>query len=191
MPAKKTAPSKAAAPRRASMKIPAALAGAARRRAARRAAEAPPEPPPAARRRAAAAPKAPVKRKERINWSKVVTNPTRTEAKKVLDKGVSKADQLMESAMKWIVKLAIRAKALYDMLEAWWTGKFDMPVGTLQAIMVALLYFLSPLDIIPDVLPFFGLADDAAVFAFVVHKIKKDLEAFAAASGKTVEDLGL
>lgn len=157
------------------MKLPAAVAGAARRRAARRAAAKP----------------APRRSSERIDWAKTIRQPSRVEVKKVLDKGVSKADQLLESAMKWVVKLAIRAKALYDMLEAWWHGKFDFPTGTLQAMLVALLYFLSPLDIIPDVLPFLGLADDAAVFAFVMHKIKKDLELYATATGKTLSDLGL
>jgi uncharacterized membrane protein YkvA (DUF1232 family) len=92
--------------------------------------------------------------------------------------------------MKWVVKLAIRAKALYDMLEAWWRGKFDFPTGTLQAIVVALLYFISPLDIIPDVLPFFGLVDDAAILAFVVNRVRGDLDAFAKATGKTPADLG-
>lgn len=175
------APSAASRRGTASMRLPAALAGAARRRKAKRV-------------EAEAAKPSKAKASSRVNWSKVARaarHPSKDDVRQVLDKGMSKADQLLESAMKWVVKLAIRAKALYDMLEAWWHGKFDFPTGTLQAVMVALLYFLSPLDIIPDVLPLFGLADDAAVFAFVVRHVKSDLEAYAAATGKTLSDLGL
>lgn len=213
MPAKKSAqrtPSPASTPvlRRAvpaSVAVSAAVAGAARRRAARKHAErteAAPQPAlsrkraPAARKASGGATKS---TRAGSNWVKAARGLRREaspkqvkrDVKKVLDKGVSKADQLLESAMKWAVKLAIRAKALYDMLHAWWNGKFDFPTGTLQAMAVALLYFISPFDIIPDFLPLFGLIDDAAVFAFVFSRIRQDLEAYAESTGKSLSDIGL
>ena len=164
---------------RVAVAIPAAVAGAARRKARQKLQE-------RKERKERGG-----KKRKRVNWAKAARQVAHGDVKKVLDTGVGKADKLLESAMSWIVKLAIRAKSLYDMLSAWWNGKYDLPTGTLQAIVVALLYFISPLDIIPDFLPFIGLADDAAIFAFVVSRIRKDLERYAEATGKSPADLGL
>ena len=219
MPAPKSRKKSPAAPAASSMgkaipaavAVSAAVAGAARRRASRRRAEAASaktvSAPTSVTRASAKSSKAPSTARGRgrgaksgsASWVKAARGlaknasprQVRRDARKVLDKGVGKADQLLESAMKWAVKLAIRAKALYDMLQAWWHGKFDFPTGTLQAIVVALLYFVSPLDLIPDVLPLFGLVDDAAVFAFVFHRIRQDLETYAQKTGKSLSDIGL
>lgn len=43
----------------------------------------------------------------------------------------------------------------------------DVPIGTIIAILSALIYFVSPLDIVPDSIPFLGYFDDAAVVAGV------------------------
>jgi uncharacterized membrane protein YkvA (DUF1232 family) len=44
---------------------------------------------------------------------------------------------------------------------------------------LALLYLVSPLDVLPDFLPV-GFADDAAVIGFIVKKIRGELVAFEA-----------
>lgn len=48
----------------------------------------------------------------------------------------------------------------------------------LLAVVAALLYFLSPLDMIPDWLPGVGLLDDLAVLAWVVRHWQAELDAF-------------
>lgn len=53
-----------------------------------------------------------------------------------------------------------------------------LPKRSLVAIVAALLYFLDPLDMIPDFLPLFGFADDAAVLFWVASRVRKDLDAF-------------
>ena len=45
-------------------------------------------------------------------------------------------------------------------------------------MVAALLYFLSPLDMIPDWLPGVGLLDDLAVLAWVVRHWQAELDAF-------------
>ena len=54
----------------------------------------------------------------------------------------------------------------------------NIPTGTIVAIIAALIYVLSPLDIIPDALPVIGFADDAAVVAFCLNKVGEDLEEY-------------
>ena len=41
----------------------------------------------------------------------------------------------------------------------------DIPIGSLIAIVSALIYFVSPIDIVPDSIPILGYFDDAAVVA--------------------------
>lgn len=44
----------------------------------------------------------------------------------------------------------------------------DIPVGTIVSIVAALIYLLSPIDLIPDVIPVIGYLDDAAVIMLVL-----------------------
>jgi len=54
----------------------------------------------------------------------------------------------------------------------------DIPIGSIIAIVSALIYFLSPIDLIPDSIPVLGYVDDAAVFAFVWNMVEDDVEEY-------------
>lgn len=56
----------------------------------------------------------------------------------------------------------------------------DIPWGSIVLVVVAIIYFVSPLDLIPDTLPGIGHIDDAALIAFVVAQIRADLDNFLA-----------
>ncbi len=47
-----------------------------------------------------------------------------------------------------------------------------------MAVVAGLLYFLSPIDAIPDWLPGLGLVDDLAVLTWVMRKWSDELQAF-------------
>lgn len=55
-----------------------------------------------------------------------------------------------------------------------------LPRRTLVAVVAATIYLLNPLDLIPDVLPLFGLLDDAVVLTWVVRQVRRDLDAYLA-----------
>ena len=58
-------------------------------------------------------------------------------------------------------------------------GKYTtVPYGTILAIMSALIYVLSPVDIIPDFIPFVGYLDDVAVIGLCLLMVKTDIEAY-------------
>lgn len=54
----------------------------------------------------------------------------------------------------------------------------EIPWRSIAMIAAAVLYFLNPFDIIPDILPVFGYADDALLFAALFKSIQSDLEKY-------------
>jgi uncharacterized membrane protein YkvA (DUF1232 family) len=56
----------------------------------------------------------------------------------------------------------------------------EIPAKSLVLIVAALIYFVNPLDILPDTIPGVGFIDDAAVVAFVIRQLKVDLDKYRA-----------
>lgn len=53
-----------------------------------------------------------------------------------------------------------------------------LSMRTIVSLAAALLYIVSPIDLMPDFIPGIGLIDDAAVLALLLHSIAQDLAAF-------------
>lgn len=54
------------------------------------------------------------------------------------------------------------------------------PRRSLVAVVAGMLYFLNPLDLVMDVVPLLGLADDVVVLSWVLHQVRRDLDAYRA-----------
>ena len=68
------------------------------------------------------------------------------------------------------------AQLLFNLLRDYANGNYrEVPFNVVAAIGGALLYVLLPLDLIPDFIPIVGYLDDAAVIAFCLNLIEKDL----------------
>ena len=52
------------------------------------------------------------------------------------------------------------------------------PIGTMIAVVTALLYWVSPFDLIPDMVPGVGYLDDAAVVTLCWKVVEADVEAY-------------
>lgn len=62
---------------------------------------------------------------------------------------------------------------------AWWRGEYRaISPQAFVSVVAALLYFLSPLDAIPDWLPGLGFIDDLAVLGWVMRRWSDELSAF-------------
>jgi uncharacterized membrane protein YkvA (DUF1232 family) len=70
-------------------------------------------------------------------------------------------------------------KVLSALIKDWRAGKYRQALyGTIAAAAFALLYVLNPFDIVPDVLPFIGALDDAAVLGACLMLVERDLRQY-------------
>lgn len=56
----------------------------------------------------------------------------------------------------------------------------EIPKRSIIAILGGLIYFLSPIDVIPDFVPVLGFIDDIYVLNLVYRQVLKDLERYKA-----------
>ena len=79
-----------------------------------------------------------------------------------------------------VVKLLNHYIVLFSQLmKAYIQGTYrKLPAIALAKIAAVLIYFISPFDFIPDVLPIIGFTDDLALVLWVGKSIKKELDEF-------------
>jgi uncharacterized membrane protein YkvA (DUF1232 family) len=64
---------------------------------------------------------------------------------------------------------------------AYWRGEYRAVSGkAILSVVAGLLYFVSPIDVIPDWLVGVGMLDDIAVLGWVMKTLQGELEAFRA-----------
>lgn len=65
------------------------------------------------------------------------------------------------------------------LLQAWRRGSYrGLSARTILSLAGALLYVVSPIDLLPDFLPGIGFIDDAVVLALLLQSLAQDLAAF-------------
>ena len=79
-----------------------------------------------------------------------------------------------------VVKLLNHYIVLFSQLiKAYIQGTYrKLPAIALAKIAAVLIYFISPFDFIPDVLPIIGFTDDLALVLWVGKSIKNELDEF-------------
>ena len=70
-------------------------------------------------------------------------------------------------------------QSLFRLIKMSASGEYTgLPTSTVVAAVAVLLYFLSPIDLIPDFIPVVGLLDDMALVAWFSTSIKHELDKF-------------
>ena len=49
---------------------------------------------------------------------------------------------------------------------------------TLFSLVFGLLYFVTPMDVVPDFIPLLGFSDDLSIVYFIIKNFKSDIEDF-------------
>lgn len=87
-------------------------------------------------------------------------------------------DHKLES-QKSLRALLERGRLLLSLVRDYAAGRYrEVPYWVIGAAAFALLYVLSPLDLIPDMIPGIGYLDDAAVVALCLKMIETELSKY-------------
>ena len=128
-----------------------------------------------------------------INGTYVKNNSSRITEEDVI-KIIDRADEIDEKieSLKQNGKLRQflnRMQLLMMMLKDFWSGEYDrVPWAVTASIVFAVIYFLNPVDLIPDFIPVVGYLDDAAVLALVWKSSGSDLKKYARWKGLELSD---
>jgi len=99
----------------------------------------------------------------------------RDKIKDVFNDSTSKSEEKKEEMGSGLFS---DVKTLREMLAASFKGTYKFPKRTLIYVIAGLVYFINPFDLVPDFILGLGFLDDAAVIAFVVKKLKKEIDKF-------------
>ncbi len=100
-------------------------------------------------------------------------NPDKT--RKLLQQAAAKAN----TRKNLVGDVRDKLQLLFGLLRDWSKGHYRrIPTNSIVMIIVAILYFVSPVDLIFDYVPFLGYIDDISVIGFVIKNIAGDLEAY-------------
>lgn len=102
-----------------------------------------------------------------------INNPEK--AKTILTEAIKKAD----SAQGPFEKVWEELQLMFGIIKDWMTAEYkEIPKGSILAILGGLVYFVSPIDVIPDFIPGIGYLDDIFVISLVIGQIRADLQKY-------------
>ena len=70
-------------------------------------------------------------------------------------------------------------QTMFRLIKASVSGEYTgVPTSTVAAAVAVLIYFISPIDLIPDFIPVLGLLDDVALVAWFSTTLKHEMDRF-------------
>ena len=98
--------------------------------------------------------------------------------KKLIDDVLKKLKKLSNDK-KITSKLNSYLRVFIRLVNAYSSGKYTyVPWKTITLIVAGLIYFIYPIDLIPDFIPLSGLIDDIALIAWIYGSIEEDIDKF-------------
>lgn len=112
---------------------------------------------------------------------------------KKVDEVLSKEDIIEQKRKKLnpakFFMLFKQVKLAFEMLKDYKKKNYkNVPWKTIAIITAAILYFLNPIDLIPDFMGLLGFTDDAIVLGFVFNSIREELIKYCNWRGLSSED---
>lgn len=92
---------------------------------------------------------------------------------------VNEAEKKAESVRGSLEKVWNHLQLMFSLVKDYTKGNYkEIPTKSIALVFGAILYFLMPVDLIPDFIPVFGYLDDVAVIGLVIKQISIDLEKY-------------
>lgn len=101
-----------------------------------------------------------------------IDNPMKI--KNLLANAISKAESNKHLAI--FSNLWDKIHLLFSLVRDWLSGGYkDISRSAILLILAGIIYFVSPIDIIPDWIVGLGFADDIAFLAMIINQLDKEL----------------
>lgn len=98
-------------------------------------------------------------------------------------KDQSQTESLLKRTMRKLSNLPLIGDAfadiptLVDMVRDYSNGTYrEIPLSSIIMITAALIYFISPVNVIPDYIPLIGKIDDVAVIVLTARTLRRDVD---------------
>ena len=117
-----------------------------------------------------------IEEQELNNWKKkaeqYIDNPAKTD--NLLAKVLRKADSSKQNEV--IGNILDKIYLLFNLVKDWTNGNYrSISKTAMIAVIAGLIYFVTPIDAVPDIIAGLGLVDDAAVLGLIINQIDKEL----------------
>ena len=115
--------------------------------------------------------------KDYISKAKTIINDDK-KLKKLIDDVLNKHKELSNDE-NTTSKLNNSLRLFIRIINAYTSKEYTyVPWKTICLIVAGLIYFIYPVDLIPDFIPVSGLIDDVAFIAWIYDSIKEDIDKF-------------
>ena len=92
---------------------------------------------------------------------------------------VSQKLQKINSSNQQVIELMEHVQLFLRMIKKSFVGEYSaFSHKTLLSLVFGLLYFVTPMDVVPDFVPLLGFSDDLSIIYFIIKNFKSDIEAF-------------
>lgn len=69
-------------------------------------------------------------------------------------------------------------KLLISMIKDTFSGRYKMNKWNMSIILGTIVYVISPIDAIPDIIPVLGWLDDASIVGFAISKLADEVDRY-------------
>lgn len=102
-----------------------------------------------------------------------------SDLKQVVEGSETKLQRLKDHIPASLAAIWDDIRVMANLVKSYANGSYrQIPWRSLAAISAALLYFITPIDALPDIIPMAGYIDDAFIFKLVFDLVREDLEAY-------------
>lgn len=95
---------------------------------------------------------------------------------KLTEEDVHKAEQKASN----LADKASDFKLLLQMAKDTLAGRYKMDVWNLSVIVGTIIYVISPVDAIPDIIPVLGWVDDVTIVGYAVNRLAEEMKKYKA-----------
>jgi len=101
-----------------------------------------------------------------------------SKVKSLIDVAGEKITNIMSNSAK-MSEFADQVRLDIRMVRAYISGEYrELPWRTLIILVAGILYFVTPLDLIPDFIPALGFVDDISVIFWIFKSFSEDLDKY-------------